>query len=434
MSDETTPPFPPPQNTPFPPTQSPSPPPQNSPFSPQSSQFPPTTPQSPPQSSSQQPRRSRPGATAVAALVAATVLGAGGAAVVTASLMHDSGNTVTREVTVSSSSSTPAASVTSVRGVYQRAQNSVVTIHVNTTSELGQQGEAQGSGFVYDRSGHVITNDHVVDGASSVRVEFPNGGTYSATVVGTDPTTDLAVLKVDAPTDVLSPLSLGDSSALSVGDPVVAIGSPFGLDNTVTLGIVSALHRSMDAPNGFTINDSIQTDAAINHGNSGGPLLNLRGQVVGVNAQIESDSGDNAGIGFAIPSNTVKSIADQLIQTGNVKHAYLGVSITPISASTASQAGVTAGVAITKIEPGEPAEKANLEAATGQEDVNGVPVPTGGDVITAIDGHSVTSAAELQSEIDAHKPGDKVQLSVTRDGTSRTVTVTLGTKPAQAPS
>jgi len=353
---------------------------------------------------------------------------------VTASLMNDNGNTITREVTVSSASSTVASSVTSVRGVYQRAKDSVVTIHVNTTNQLGEQGEAQGSGFVYDSAGHVITNDHVVDGASSARVEFPNGQTYSATVVGTDPTTDLAVIKVDAPSDVLHPLTTGDSAALSVGDPVVAIGSPFGLDNTVTLGIVSALHRSMQAPNNFTINDSIQTDAAINHGNSGGPLLNLRGQVIGVNAQIESDSGDNAGIGFAIPSNTVKEIANQLINSGSVKHAYLGVTITPISSSAASQLGIPGGVAITKVQPRDAADNAGLKPATGTEDIDGEAVPTGGDVITAVDGHAVTSSSELQSEIDAHTPGDKVELTVTRAGTSRTVTVTLTTKPAQAPS
>ena len=447
MSDETTPPFPPPQNTPFPPSETPpqptqgaAPPPQAPPFSPQSSQssqsspFPPQTPQAPPQSSSQTPRRSHPGTT-VAALLAATVLGAGAAAVLTASLVHSDNTTITREVTVSSgSSSTPASSVTSVRGVYDRAKNSVVEIHVNTTTQLGQQGEAQGSGFVYDRAGHVITNDHVVDGATSVRVQFPNGQTYPASVVGTDPTTDLAGIKVDAPTDVVTPLSVGDSAALAVGDPVVAIGSPFGLENTVTLGIVSALHRSMTAPNNFTINDSIQTDAAINHGNSGGPLLNLRGQVVGVNAQIESDSGDNAGIGFAIPSNTVKSIADQLIATGHVRHAYLGVSIEAIPASAASQLGVPAGLAVQKVESGYAAEKAGLQAGTGQTQVDGETYPTGGDVITAVDGQTVTTAPELQSAIDAHKPGDKVQLTITRGGQSKTVTVTLSTKPAQAPS
>jgi putative serine protease PepD len=445
MNDDTTPRLPHPENAPFPPV-SPSatgeratPPPQAPPpfsSSPPSSQFPPQSPAAPPQSSSQAPRRSRHGTT-VAALLAATVLGAGAAAVVTASLVDGKNTTITREVTVGSSSSSPASSVTSVRGVYQRANDSVVEIKVNTTSQLGQAGEAQGSGYVFDKAGHVVTNEHVVDGESAIRVTFANGATYSATLVGSDPTTDLAIIKVDAPSDVLKPLPTGDSAALSVGDPVVAIGSPFGLENTVTLGIVSALHRSMTAPNGFAINDSIQTDAAINHGNSGGPLLNLRGQVVGVNAQIETggdESGNNAGIGFAIPSNTVKTIANQLIQSGAVKHAYLGVTIQPVPSSLAAQAGVTPGVAVTGVTGGEAADKAGLKEATGTTDVNGESVPTGGDVITAVDGHAVTSSAELQSEIDAHKPGDKIQLSVTRDGKSRTVTVTLGTKPDEAPT
>ena len=169
----------------------------------------------------------------------------------------------------------------------------------------GQQGQAQGSGFVYDTAGHVITNEHVVEGANSISVRFWNGAAYKATLVGTDPSTDVAVIKVDAPASMLHPLELGNSSAIQVGQGVVAIGSPYGLEETVTAGIVSALHREMTAPNDFTIGDSIQTDAAINHGNSGGPLLDLTAKVIGVNSQIESDSGDNAGVGFAIPSNTV---------------------------------------------------------------------------------------------------------------------------------
>src|SRR5919197_4497834 len=184
-----------------------------------------------------------------------------------------------------------------------------------------------GSGFVYDTAGHVITNQHVVDGATSVRVTFWNGKTYTARVVGTDPSTDLAVLDVDAPSSVLFPLTLGDSSKVQVGDSVVAIGAPFGLAETVTAGIVSALHRQMTSPNNFAIDDSIQTDAAINHGNSGGPLLNQQGHVIGVNAQIESESGGNDGVGFAIPSNTVRSVVSQILATGKAEHAYLGVSL-----------------------------------------------------------------------------------------------------------
>src|SRR3954447_21773097 len=369
--------------------------------------------------------------TAVTALLAAAAVGATTAAVVTATLDSSGTKTVTRNVTVTNAQPTSSASALSVNGVWTRAKSSVVDIKVQTTSQLGQQGEAQGSGFVYSKTGYIITNDHVVSGASSVSVNFPSGATYKATVVGADPSTDIAVIKVNAPASVLKPLAVGNSSKLVVGDPVVAVGSPFGLDGTVTAGIVSALHRQIDAPNNFTINDAIQTDAAINHGNSGGPLFDLRGEVVGVNAQIQSDSGDNAGIGFAIPSNTVKQIADQLISTGNVKHAYLGVEISEIPSSVSGPLGEAAGVAVQTVH-GTPAQKAGLKAATGNRAVNGQQYPTGGDVITAVDGQAVSTAAELQSAIDSHRPGDKVRLSVTRNGTSRTVTVTLGTRPAQA--
>ena len=173
----------------------------------------------------------------------------------------------------------------------------------------------------------MVTNQHVVDGAQSVSVKFANGRTYSATVVGADPSTDLAVIDVNAPASVLKPLELGDSSAVEVGDGVIAIGSPFGLDQTVTTGIVSALHRQITSPNNFSIDNAIQTDAAINHGNSGGPLLDMHGDVIGVNSQIESDSGGNDGVGFAVPSNTISRIAAALIDNGSVEHAYLGVAI-----------------------------------------------------------------------------------------------------------
>ena len=397
----------------------------------QPSPFPPLQPPAPPVPPANEKRiRFR---TAVTALLAAAAVGATTAAVVTATI-DSSGDktTVTRNVTVTNAQPTSSASSLSVIGVWTRAKSSVVDIKVQTTSQLGQQGEAQGSGWVYSKTGYIVTNDHVVSGASSVTVNFPNGGTYKATVVGADPSTDIAVIKVDAPASLLKPLAVGNSSKLVVGDPVVAVGSPFGLDGTVTAGIVSALHRQIDAPNNFTINDAIQTDAAINHGNSGGPLFSLRGEVVGVNAQIQSDSGDNAGIGFAIPSNTVKSIAGQLISKGNVKHAYLGVSITEIPSAVAGQLGEAAGVAVQVTIPGQPAAKAGLKAKTGNRVLDGQQYPTGGDVITAIDGQSVSSAAELQSLIDAHRPGDQVRLTVTRNGSSRTVTVTLGTRPAQA--
>jgi putative serine protease PepD len=219
---------------------------------------------------------------------------------------------------------------------------------------------------------------------------------------------------------MLEPLRLGDSSALGVGDSVVAMGSPFGLEGTVTSGIVSALHRQMTAPNTFTINDSIQTDAAINHGNSGGPLLDQRGRVIGVNAQIESESGGNDGVGFAIPSNTVRSIVAQLVETGQAAHAYLGVGLLT----------VPGGVAVTEVKSGTPAEQAELRAATGSRTVNGQQIPTGGDVILALDGQAVSNSAELQSAVDAKRPGDTVSITLLRSGDRRTIRVTLGTRPS----
>jgi putative serine protease PepD len=320
--------------------------------------------------------------------------------------------TVVRQLTVPGAQPAAATSNLSVTNVYNQTRKGVVEITVKSTSAGtdfpfggSQAQQAQGSGFVYDTAGHVVTNQHVVDGAQSISVRFWNGATYRATLVGADPSTDVAVIKVAAPASVLNPLALGDSGSLQVGQGVVAIGSPFGLEETVTAGIISALNREMTAPNNFTIADSIQTDAAINHGNSGGPLLDLNAKVIGVNAQIESDSGGNEGVGFAIPANTVRSIATQLIGSGSVKHAYLGVGIT--SASN--------GVRLNQVRPGTPAAKAGLQA---------------GDVITAVGGTQVRDASALSTAIDAKKPGDRVTLTYLRNGQTRTATVTLAERPS----
>jgi putative serine protease PepD len=337
-----------------------------------------------------------------AALLAALAVGIASYAAVT----HDDTKTVIRQVTVSGGTPTAATTGASATSVYDSAHKGVVEITVSTTSSpYGGQAQAQGSGFVYDGAGHVITNEHVVEGENAISVRFWNGAAYKATLVGTDPSTDVAVIKVNAPSSMLHPIELGNSSALQVGQPVVAIGSPYGLEETVTAGIVSALHREMTAPNNFTIADSIQTDAPINHGNSGGPLLNLAGQVIGINSQIKSDSGENTGIGFAVPSNTVKSIVSQLLTNGNVQHAYLGVSI-----ATGQN-----GVQLNEVRSGTPASKAGLQS---------------GDVVVRIDGRKVTNAAELSQAIDAKRPGAKVNLTYTRNGSTRTVTVTLGVRPS----
>ena len=348
--------------------------------------------------------------------------------------------TVVRQVAVAGAQPAASTSNLSVTGVYDQARDGVVEITVKTTASDNSGGvpfgggsqtqQALGSGFVYDGNGHIVTNQHVVDGADRVTVRFWDGSTYDGTVVGSDPSTDLAVVKVDAPASVLQALELGNSDDLTVGEPVLALGSPFGLEGTVTSGIVSALHRQMTAPNNFTINDSIQTDAAINHGNSGGPLLNGAGEVVGVNAQIESESGGSDGIGFAIPSKTIQSIVPQIISNGSVEHAYLGVGVTEITQSVADELGTTVGVEVTDVRAGGPAAEAGLQAADGSATVDGQSFPTGGDVITAVDGKAITTGAELQNAVDAKKPGDSISITYTRDGQSHTVDITLGTRPA----
>jgi putative serine protease PepD len=380
-------------------------------------------------------KMSRPAriAIVVMTLLATLAVGVGAGAVVNSTLSDS--KTVVRQVPVASAEPAASTSPQSVADVYKQSYKSVVEITVSSTASNPFGGEdqqqAQGSGFVYDSDGHVVTNDHVVDGASSVSVRFWNGATYKATVVGLDPSTDLAVIKVDAPDSVLNALPVADSSKVEVGDTAIAIGSPFGLEETVTSGIVSALHRSMTAPNRFTINDSIQTDAAINHGNSGGPLLNSSGEVIGVNAQIAGDTGANVGVGFAIPSNTVSKIADQLIQSGKVEHAYLGVSVQTIPEDVADQLNLVAGAEVTEVRPGTPADEANLKASTSEETVDGAQYATGGDVITEIDGQTIVTSEQLQRAIDSHKPGDTIKLTYWRNGDSHTVDVELGTRPNQ---
>ena len=377
----------------------------------------------------------RTGLLVVAILVAAIF----GAAVGTATyaLLGDGSKTVVREI-VTQGEPTARTSATSVNAVYQKVGNGVVEINATTTtgsSNFGfggssQTQEAQGSGFVYDEHGDIVTSEHVIDGATAISIRFTNGARYKATLVGADTSTDLAVLHVDAPSDMLDPIPLGDSTALEVGDEVVAIGSPFGLEETVTSGIVSALHREITAPNQATITDAIQTDAPINSGNSGGPLLTMAAEVVGVNAQIESASGGNNGVGFAVPSETIRTVVPQLIASGKVAHAFLGVQVETIPAPAAATLGSAAGVAVVSVEPGTPAAKVHLKASTGTKTAGSATYPTGGDVITAVDGTAITRADQLRTVIDAHKPGDVVKLTVVRNGHKRTLTVTLAERPS----
>jgi putative serine protease PepD len=337
-----------------------------------------------------------------------------------------------------------------VNEIYDRTSNGVAFIRAQVTQSTqsplgllpeGQQSTATGSGFLIDGDGHVLTNAHVVQGAERVDVQFSEDGeSQQAEVVGSDPSSDLALLKVED-TRGATPLPLGDSSKVEVGDPVVAIGNPFGLDRTVTSGIVSALQRQIQAPNGFSISDVIQTDAAINPGNSGGPLLDSSGAVIGINSQIASQSGGNEGVGFAVPSATAGDVVSQILEDGSVQRAYLGITGGDITAQIAQALDlpVDQGVIVERVFAGGPADSAGIKGATGQTTVAGESFPAGGDVITKLDGEDVTGMDQVISAVNDHKPGDELTLTVLRDGNEHEVTVKLGERPnqiqdSQAPS
>ena len=390
----------------------------------------------------------RPAAAAAVAVTALAVGAAGGIGGY-ALLAGNAGNapaaaTASVAVTPSASSGTALtaaatrAAALSITDIYKATSAGVVEITVSTgaaratrLSPFGQQGgEAEGSGFVLDTAGNIVTNQHVIDGATSIRVKFLSGREVDAKLVGADPSTDLAVIKVDVPAAELKPLSFGDSTTVEVGEGVVAIGSPFGLEGSVTAGIVSALGRDIESPNNYPIANTIQTDAAINHGNSGGPLLNDLGKVIGINAQIQSGGGGSDGVGFAIPSATVKQVTTQLVASGKIAHAYLGARIISITQRAATALGIPRGVLLSQISAGSPAATAGLKAGATAKTVDGQRYTTDGDVITAAGGTVVLSTGDLRAAIDAKKPGDTLELTVVNSGVTRTVTVTLGTRPA----
>jgi S1-C subfamily serine protease len=330
----------------------------------------------------------------------------------------------------------------SLADVYRRSEGGVVQV---ATTDLVQstdpffgvpQQERRrgiGSGFVIDKSGHVVTNFHVIEGANEIEVSFSNDEKMDAEVIGRDPSTDIAVLKVDASARALRPLRLGDSDALEVGDEVVAIGNPLGFERTMTAGIVSALGRVIESPQApFDIDEVIQTDAPINSGNSGGPLLNAAGEVVGVNTQIATTTGANIGIGFAVPINTVRDVAAQLIEKGRVDHAFLGIAAQEIDpeVNDTFNLGVDRGLLIARVEEGSAAEKAGLRGGTQEVVVDGTNWTLGGDIIVAADGKKLRTVDELRELIEEKDPGDELKLEIRRDGATRTVTVKLGRRPA----
>ncbi|MGF1473815.1 MAG: S1C family serine protease [Rubrobacteraceae bacterium] len=349
----------------------------------------------------------------------------------------------TGDVTIKESSPTISAetdpgggSQSSVRRVYTRDGPGVVSVDV--ASDVGPGG---GSGFVLDESGHIVTNQHVVEAAEGVSVEFANGTRREARVIGEDPSTDLAVIRVDAPESSLKPLTLGDSDVLRVGEPVIAIGNPLDVGISVTTGIVSGVGRPIKAPNNYTISGAVQTDAAINPGNSGGPLLNTRGTVVGVNSQIISETGSFQGVGFAIPSNTVKNVVEQLITEGEVEHGYIGVRMFTVGleelvAYTAlskkdlrEKYGLPpTGAIVSKVTEGGPAEKAGIKGGK-EKDIEGLPVPMG-DVIVSAAGKEVTTPDDVIGVVNSLEPGERLELTVVTPGEGpREVEVELDVRP-----
>ncbi|MGC1709251.1 MAG: trypsin-like peptidase domain-containing protein [Nitrosotalea sp.] len=327
--------------------------------------------------------------------------------------------------------------------LFEKTQNSVVQItsKVSTVDDtiiingqpLSSQSTRLGSGFIYDKEGRVITNNHVIEGSSTVNVTFIDGNTYTAKVVGTDPDNDIAVIQIidNFSDETLVPLQLGNSSELQVGQQIIAIGNPFGLSDSMTTGIVSAIGRLLPNENvGYSIPDIIQVDAAINPGNSGGPLLNLQGEVIGMNTAISTNTGDFSGVGFAIPSNTIERIAPVLIKNGTYQHPYLGIAGRTMDPDVSLANGLPRnfkGVIVEKVVKGGPADMAGIIAAT-LDDNN---VPRGGDIITAIDGHPMKTIDDIIAYLDDEKSvGDKVTITVDRQGKSLDLTAALEVRPA----
>lgn len=324
--------------------------------------------------------------------------------------------------------------------IYERANPGVVNIDILAGSGADVTDVGLASGFVIDAAGHIVTNNHVVDGATELDVTFSDGSAATASVVGADPYSDLAVIKVNLDPSRLTPLPLGDSDQMKVGQRVIAIGNPFGFAGTMTVGIISAKGRALAANTTntggvFNNPDIIQTDAAINPGNSGGPLLNSQGEVVGVNAEIRTNGNrSNSGVGFAIPSNTVKRVTQQILKEGRASYPYLGVSVnsdfTPAELAQALKLPIEKGVLIASVTENGPAARAGLRGGDRQVTVRGIPVRSGGDIITAIDGAAINSFDEMIAYLAAQKQvGQTVTVTIMRGAETLQVQVTLDERP-----
>ena len=315
--------------------------------------------------------------------------------------------------------------------IFEISEAGVVRVNVQRTEDAIIP-TGVGSGFVFDKKGHVITNAHVVDGATKVVVTFLDGRSYNADVIGVDNFTDIAVIKVNADLSLLHPLSLGDSSNLQVGEPIAAIGNPFGLSGSMTSGIVSQLGRLLPSGAGYSIPDVIQTDAAINPGNSGGPLLNMRGEIVGINTAIQSATGEFTGVGFAVPSQTVAKIVPSLIQNGEYKHPWIGISGRDIDPDLAKVLDLNdaVGFLVVTVIPDSPASKAGLHGSENIEDIDGIQYTIGGDIILSVDGVEVRKISDILIHLQRAKSvGDDLVLEILRDGRTSNFTIVLGERP-----
>jgi S1-C subfamily serine protease len=320
--------------------------------------------------------------------------------------------------------------------VFREASPGVVTIR---SIFRGEGGAAEGSGFVLDGKGHIVTNAHVVTdestgarkAAKEVFIEFPDRNTVPAKIVGFDPFADVALLEVKPDGFELHPLKLGDDSDLVVGQPVAAIGSPFGEEQSLSVGVVSATDRSVESLTKFQIFGAIQTDASINPGNSGGPLLDAGARVLGINEQIETDSGSNSGVGFAVPVSAIRRSVAQLEDKGEAEYAYIGVATQSIYPQLADKLGLDTdhGALLSEVVPGGPGDKAGLKGPDGKLTFQATPYETGGDVVLAIDGHPVVQPDDLARYIAAYQPGDTVKLEILRDNKREQISVTLGKRP-----
>ena len=318
----------------------------------------------------------------------------------------------------------------SLMEIFEKAEPGVVRVNTirNQTSDIG----GVGSGFVFDKMGHIITNAHVIEGSTKTVVTFLDGRSYNAEIIGMDEYTDIGVIKVNADLKLLNPLSLGDSSNLNVGEPIAAIGNPFGLSGSMTSGIVSQMGRLLPSGSGYSIPDVIQTDAAINPGNSGGPLLNMRGNIVGINTAIQSTTGEFTGVGFAVPSQTVAKIVPTLISDGEYKHPWIGISGRDIDPDTANALGLkdALGFLIITVVENSPASDAGLVGSDKMIEVDGREYPVGGDIIMAVDGMDVRKIDDILIHLQRVKTvGDEMNLEILRDGRTTNVTIILQERP-----